>query len=196
MSSAVTGQPIGLQAGDFICQHPSHGHEKTTWCDHLEVAIQSGQDSVLWEPLHTYHIPVFPNLGRYAIVRLMEPIAGNVKMCEMKMLYTPDVGRGYEVELGFWIEGDGCLAVRNVIVDYMRSQLESSDSLMLVGDYPIKTACPNSAHSFASQKKMESPQTLGARLVVYWDIIFEKACTFCIKESDASSGNNFGLGGL
>lgn len=194
MSGAVTGHPIGIKAGDFVCQHPDHAPDQPTWCEHLSDAIQLGQDSILWEPLHTYHIPVFPTLNKFAIIRLMEPLSGNIKMCEMKMLYTPDIGRGYEVELGFWIEGDGAKSIRSVIVDYIRSQTDARE-VWVSTPHRIYTECPNSAHSFASQNKLNRNCLYHKRLEVWWDMVFEKACTFCIEES-ADNNNNFGLGAV
>jgi hypothetical protein len=196
MSTTMSGATIGINNNDLVCQHPDHvpvGH-RTTWCEHILEAIENGDDAILIHPEHTYHVPVFPTVDKYAIVRLGEALNSPIKMCEMNMLYTPDIGQGKTIPLGYWVEGDSFMTFRACVIDYMKSMLDPDE--ILNTNTPIRTICPQvqtDAHSMIAQKRMKAIGSIGEKVACLWDMVFEKACTFC-REASADPNSNFGVG--
>lgn len=198
--SATVLSSVSIKGSDMVCDAPdciaTYGPMAVTWCEHIRTVIQDGMDASQIEPMHTYHVPIFPTSEKYAIIRLGEPMSGTIRMAEMKMLFTPDVGRGYEIVLGFWVNGDGFKAMRNVVVDYIKANIDERDTPI---NKPgrIRTHCPSNVHSMNARKQLARDNLKPIfRAECLWDIVFEKACTICRDEAGNTSGNNFGVNNI
>jgi hypothetical protein len=163
------------------------------WCEHIQTALESGFDASLYRPNMKISIPVFPSAGVFVEVTLGDTFPEFGPSALMSFIWTPDLGRERIVNLGFWNPGDGAKAIRSVIVDWFRSELDPGEVLSKKG--AILTKCPSSTHGFYAERKVDehSSADLDWKLYCLWNIVLERACTICMAEGsiDPSLTPNF-----
>lgn len=182
---------MGMQNGALICKYPEHsGPEVTDWCEHINRYVQSGQDSEMLRPGLRIQVPIFPSQAIFAAVAISDDVVGVSALMELE--YTPDIGRSVKIPLGFWNPGEGMRSIRFVILDYLLSKVHPDENFTAG---PIKTKCPNGAHSMKSSRLMseKSANDTQWKWRCLWNIVMEKACTPCVEESSGTSDNNFGI---
>lgn len=182
---------MSMQSGALICKYPEHGGpELTDWCGHIARYVASTQDSEMLKPGMRVQVPIFPTQKIFAQVYISDTVIGASALMEME--YTPDIGKPVKVPLGYWNPGEGFRSIRFVILDYLLSKVDPSESFE---SGPIKTKCPNGAHSMRSSRLMseKSKENISWKWKCLWNIVMEKACTPCVEESSGVSDNNFGI---
>jgi len=177
-----------------ILRH-NHNGVHLDWCEHLKSIIETGADAPLLHPDMRIQVPIFPTAEVWVEVYIQKGFAHG--SAAMSLEYTPDVGRPYSIELGFWNPGEGMASIRSVVLDYLRSKL--SEIELFSPNTPIVTPCPagGSVHSMkhsliVSQK---SQADLQWKLKCLWNIVMERACTPCL-ELTCGSDPLEGLGNL
>jgi len=179
--------------GYLICREPGHtadNQQGLSWCDHILEYISNGKDGETLEPGERIMVPVFPTKGVYAEVILEDKNHLPGGACPMTLEFTPDIGKPYSVELGYWNPGEGRYSMRAVILDYVQSKSDPRDWEKKPG-YP-HTRCPNNGHSMESAKRRASYWDESIeRMFDLWNVVMEKACTACVEELAGVDPNGF-----
>jgi len=188
--SAEEIKGIGLKHGQFECVHPVHNGVVLLWCEHIQKYIFTGSDAEMIYAGQTLTVPIFPTVDIYADVHIGEAQYGPAAM--LKLHYVPDIGKPFSVQLGLWNPGEGMLAIRSVIVDWLKGQLDPKENWEQ--GKRIVSKCPSSTHGVREARLViqRSEQDLGWKLRCLWEMVMEKACTPCIELAEQSSGN-FGI---
>lgn len=179
---------MSMKAGALRCGQ--HGEPGRDWCDHISRYVQSDQDSEMIHTGLTLQVPIFPTQDIFASVRIGDQVVGGSALMELE--YTPDIGKAVKIQLGFWNPGEGMRSIRFVIIDYLLSKVDPNETFE---KGPIKTKCPNGAHSMKSARIMshKSDANVQWKWKCLWNIVMEKACTPCVEESSGVSDSNFGI---
>lgn len=183
---------IGMVNGQLQCTHS--GGVALEWCEHLERTIVAGEDHYLLHAGGRYVVPIFPANHIFVEVVIGEG-QGKAGFGLMWMEFTPDIGRPFQVPLGFWNPGEGMQSIRLVIIDYLRSKLDSRETFEAG---PIHTPCPaKSSHGMKIARRVNelASQDSGWKCVCLWNLVMEKACTLCL-EVTAGADPLAGLGSL
>lgn len=179
--------------GVITCLLPSHGYEEPTWCEHIEKLIKDGDDSTLISPGLTVRVPIFPSQGVWVEVEIGDGEPFKDMAASMRMHYTPDIGRPYQIDLGLWNKGEGRWSMRQVILDRLMAKLAPDEKF---DSSPIITRCPSSMHGFKQQLSLKNPPSVNWKWACLWYIAMEKACLPCVELSSDPDDNNTGLGDL
>lgn len=165
--------------------------DKEVWCSHLDHEISAGGDAKLINADMQLNVPIIPTRDVFAFVRIEKPLVGESAL--MSLEYAPEIGSPYRVSLGFWNPGEGCLSIRGVIIDYMKSKIHPDEK---IGGGLFLTKCPEFSHKIKSSRIMEENCDNSLwKWNCLWNMVMEKACTPCMNEG-ALSSDNFGLGGV
>lgn len=184
MSADDSRTVVNLENGALVCG----GHSlKMHWCEHMEKVVVKGLDAPWLHRGQSLTVPIFPNMDVFVEVQLV-PIPDVGEAALSRMLFAPDIGRPYHVDLGLWNPGEGMGSIREVIIDFLRSNLHPDESWE---KGPIKTKCPASVHGLREARLM-SEYRGGVKIMCLWNIVMEKACTPCMGLSSGET-NNFGV---
>lgn len=192
--AAVSNMPgvgfVGSENGYAICQM-SHTDEAAwhvmlpmrnghAWCDNLAEVLEHGDDAILISSAERVNVPIAPLADIWAVVY----IDGGTELangaCMMYLEYQPDLGRQRSEYLGYWNPGEGRDAMKRVIVDWWKAQLDPAESW---ADGSIMTKCPASVHGLKQSKQLQKITSGNERLKCLWNIVMERACTPCIVDT-------------
>lgn len=176
---------VGLENGALVCD--GHGSVKMDWCKHIETVVAEGMEVEYLYKGQTLTVPIFPRMDVFVEVQLMQNDEFG-QSALMRLNYAPDIGRPYHIDLGFWNPGEGMYSIREVIIDYLRSNLSPKEEWV---KGPIRTKCPASVHGLKEAREMDMIRG-SAKIMCLWNIVMEKACTPCMNLSNGDT-NNFGV---
>lgn len=195
MTDGIVATVSALGGGtQWSCSNHMIHHDKKVellWCDHLQSFFMAGEDAQEYSPGDSVIVPLIPTQELYVAVKLedTDEFGG---ACPMQLVYTTDFGRTKTVRLGFWNPGEGIMVMRDVIVDFIRSQVSSAENWK--SGEPMYTKCPNRAHSLRSSRAIAANAGDPAwRWKCLWNIVMEGACTACIDEANGVADENFGV---
>lgn len=186
------GEKITLSAGgEWRCwRHPIG--EEASWCHHLRDWFSTGEDAEHLHPGMHLVVPVIPTEGIYTQVSIADGADEFSGSCMLKLQHTNDFGKIKEVHLGFWNPGEGLLVIREVILDYIRANVDPREQF--TGTSSLFTKCPNSAHSLKGSRIISENQHKASwRCACLWNIVMEGACTPCVNGDREAVTGNFGV---
>jgi hypothetical protein len=177
--------------GFLQCVDPDHQGERN-WCGHLKAYIESGKDAAILHPDSHIQVPIYPKADIFGYVWIGVDTGDGSAL--MSLNFTPDIGKPYSVQLGFWNPGEGMISIREVILDYIRSRTHPDENFG-AGFTPIKTSCPASTHGVHESKIVaeKSAENLQWKWQCLWNMVMEKACTPCLELTAGAGDGNFGI---
>lgn len=187
---------IRVMNGQLDCLHDEHRLTREegliTWCDHIQHFISIGADAMTISAESSVVVPVQPTTGIYALVRIGEEIAPGI--APMEMHFQPELGNARTIDLGLCAESDGRLAIRSVIIDYLKSQVGPYDADHFNNRFtPPRLACPSRTHGINEERARQNIRTVADKFAYFWDVILERACPACVEASSGWDGDNFGI---
>lgn len=169
--------------GELLCHDSEHSGAKPRWCNHIAKLLNEGKD-ILQASL-SYSVPIFPSQDVFVSVRIGSEMYGDSAL--MDMIFVPEIGNIKTIPLGFWNPGEGRITIRSVVIDHLLSQIDPRDVPLqnsAKGNEKIYTKCPSSVHNLEAQRLLDKSKGTTWRWVCLWNIVFERACTPCMEESN------------